>query len=273
MIRRRRVPPPRPAGRLRGILAYALLGVLAFAAFALALLPASVLTRAAEGASAATLRDATGTVWSGSAELAVQGEDLGRLQWRFAPAALLSGAAGVNWRLRHADFRFAGHLRYGFGGASASTSGTLGAQALRNTLAKYYIRLGGDFAFERLDLRVAPGADDGTAAWRAEGELRWSGGRTTYRLSGQSYDVEFPPLWGELRTTAEGIHLRAFARQGAGEAPLLTARLDGEGWLHVGVTRRFTRLAGKPWPGSGGEDGMVVTVAERWLGAKMAFLP
>ena len=259
---------------MRGILAYVLLGALAFAGFALALLPASVLTRAVEGASAATLRDVNGTVWRGSAELAVQGEDLGRLQWRFAPAALLSGAAGVRWRLRHADFRFAGDLRYGVGGVAASASGELGAAALRNTLAKYYIRIGGDFAFERLALRVVPNGEDGAAAWRAEGELRWSGGRTTYRLSGQSYDVEFPPLAGELRTTADGIRLQAFARQGDGEAPLLTAWLDGEGWLHVSVTRRFTRLAGKPWPGSGGEDEVVVTVAERRLdAAKMAFLP
>ena len=274
MLPNNHVAYPRAAGRLRTVLAYALLGALAFAVFALALLPASVLTRAVEGASTATVRDVNGTVWSGGAELAIEGEDLGRLQWRFAPKALLAGAAGVNWRLRHADFRFEGHLRYGFGGMAASASGVLGAAALRNTLAKYYIRLGGDFAFERLELRMVPDTGDGIPAWHAEGELRWSGGRTTYRLSGQSYDVEFPPLTGELRTTADGIRLRAFARHGAGEAPLLTARLDGEGWLHVSVTRRFTRLAGKPWPGSGGEDEVVVTVAELWLpAAKMAFLP
>lgn len=258
-------------GRLRVKLAYALFGVAAFAVFALALLPASVLTRAVESASPATMRDVSGTVWRGTAGLAVHGEDLGRLQWRFAPAALLAGAAGVTWRLRHADFRFDGDLRQGFGGASVSAKGVLAAAALRRTLAKYYIRLDGDFTFDRLAVRIAPSAAGG-AAWRAEGEFRWSGGRTTYRLSGQSYDVEFPPLHAELRTAADGIRLQAAGAPG--ETPLLNARLDGEGWLHVGVTRRFTRLAGKPWPGGGGEDEVVVTVSERVLRAgKMAFLP
>lgn len=258
-------------GRLRVKLAYALFGVAAFTVFALALLPARVLTRAIAGASPATLRDVAGTVWRGTAELAVHGEDLGRLQWRFAPAALLSGAVGITWRLRHADYRFEGDLRQGFGGASASVTGVLAAAALHRTLAKYYIRLDGDFTFDRLALRVAPSAPGG-AAWRAEGELRWSGGRTTYRLSGQSYDVEFPPLDAELHTVADGIRLQATEAHGG--APLLTARLDGEGWLHVGVTRRFTHLAGKPWPGGGGEDEVVVTVSERVLRAgKMVFLP
>lgn len=265
--------------RVRVKLAYASLGVAAFAVFALALLPASVLTRAVEGATPATLREVAGTVWRGASKLAIHGEDLGRLQWRFAPAALLSGAAGVTWRLRHADYRFEGELRQGFGGTSASATGVLGAAALRWVLAKYYIRFDGDFTFDRLALRVVRNAA-GSAAWRAEGELRWSGGRTTYRLSGQSYDVEFPPLAADLRTTADGIRLRAFAERAVaartgdrGEAPLLTARLDGEGWLHVGVTRRFTRLAGKPWPG-GGEDEVVVTVSERVLQAgRIAFLP
>lgn len=269
----------RPTGGLRRKLAFALFGLLAFALFAVALLPAGLLARAVENTPAVALRDAAGTVWRGTAGLTVQGEDLGRAHWRFAPSALLTGALGITWRLRHENFRFAGEARWGTRAVSVSATGVLAAAALGRTLGKYHIRLGGDFTFDRLALRVVPQGADAPDDWHAEGELRWSGGRTTYRLSGQSYDVEFPPLDAELRTTADSVRLQAFLRPrdaGAAQprhAPLLEARLDGDGWLHVSVSRRFTRLAGKPWPGVG-EDDVVVTVSEQLLGAgKMRPLP
>lgn len=269
----------RPTGGLRGKLVFGLFGLLAFAVFSVALLPAGLLARAVEDAQGVALRDVDGTVWRGAAGLTVQGEDLGRAQWRLDPSALLAGALGITWRLRHENFRFAGAARRGSRAFSASASGVLNAAALGRVLGKYHIRLGGDFTFDRLALRVVPQGGEAPDHWHAEGDLRWSGGRTTYRLSGQSYDVEFPPLDAELRTTADSVRLQAFLQpDGAGRGqsrrkPLLEARLDGDGWLHVSVTRRFTRLAGKPWPGVG-EDDVVVTVSEQLLGAgKMTPLP
>lgn len=269
----------RPVGGLRGKLAFGLFGLLAFAVFLVAMLPASLLAREFESAQGVALRDVEGTVWRGGAGIAVQGEDLGRVQWRFAPSALLAGALGISWRLRHEGFRFAGEARRGVRAISVSATGVLGAAALGGVLGKYHIHLGGDFTFDRFALRVVLQDGEAPAHWHAEGDLRWSGGRSTYRLSGLRYDVEFPPLDAELRTTADGMRLQAFLRPRneerpqARQAPLLEARLDGEGWLHISVTRRFTRLAGKPWPGVG-EDDVVVTVSEQLPGAgKMTPLP
>ena len=256
------------AGRLAPLLGLALLGVAAFAVFVLAFLPARVVGHGVERLEGVALDNLAGTVWRGDGDIAVGGEPLGRLQWRFAPAALFTGALGLDWRLRHPDYQLEGGLRQGFGGTAASVSGTVAAVALNRLLGQYHIRLAGAFEIDEVALRSDAGR------WRAHGALRWNGGRTTYRLSGQSYDVEFPPLAATLGTEGDEVRFQAFLDGEASEPALIDARLDVEGWLHISVTRRFTRLAGKPWPGAGGEDEVVVTVAEQVLdtsgAAKMA---
>lgn len=253
------------------VLWLALLGVVAFLAFVVALLPAGVVAPSVERVDGVGLSNLAGGAWRGEADVAWRGEPLGRLRWRFEPSALLTGALGLRWRLRHPDYRLEGGFRRGFAGTAASVRGNVASTALNRVLGKYHIRLGGAFDIDEVALRD----DAGEGRWAARGALRWSGGRTTYRLSGQSYDVDFPPLAATVRTVADEVRLQAFLSRDRAESPLIDARLDVDGWLHISVTRRFTRLAGKPWPGSGAEDDVVVTVAERVLRpartAKMAF--
>ena len=254
------------ASRRRVTLGFLLLGLAAFAMFVLARVPATVLTARVEHVPSVALREVAGTIWQGAATLWVRGESLGRMDWEFAPAALFSGAIGMDWRLRHPDFHLEGDLGVAMRSVWVTTSGEIDAAALNRLLGKYHIRLSGGFTVDRW--RVRRMADEAGTVWDAVGDLHWSGGRTTYRLSGQSYDVDFPPLAGALGTQNGEPRLDVFPRRAPSAKPLLTARLDNNGWLHISVTRRFTRLAGKPWPGGGDDDQVVVTVSEQVLHAK-----
>ncbi len=75
------------------------LGVVAYAAFLVATLPASLVApRVAEATGGqARLANATGTIWKGSARLAVSARGLAftvdELRWRFLPSRLLAGRA------------------------------------------------------------------------------------------------------------------------------------------------------------------------------------
>jgi general secretion pathway protein N len=74
-----------------------LLGAAAYGAFLLATLPAAVVAPrvAAATSGRVTLEQAAGTVWSGSARVAISGRGfaavLDEVRWRFQPARLLSG--------------------------------------------------------------------------------------------------------------------------------------------------------------------------------------
>ena len=89
-------------------------GVLVFAAVAIATLPASLLLAhlppelAAEGAS--------GTVWSGAAEtLTLRGVALGQLRWDAEPAALLHGRLAYRIELTRPDGQLRGRFAAGLG--------------------------------------------------------------------------------------------------------------------------------------------------------------
>lgn len=89
-----------PTGRRRALV---LLGVLAFAAFTIAVLPASLAGRLIAG-QPVTVGGWSGTVWSGTAHaLAVQGHPLGDLRWTFRPSALLAARVGASIELTRAD--------------------------------------------------------------------------------------------------------------------------------------------------------------------------
>ena len=262
-----------PKRRWREPLAFALLGALAFAVFVLVRLPASALEPLARRSGVVQLASPTGTVWRGDAGLSVNPVDLGRLRWRLTPGALLA-FADVHWELRHPEFQLQGVARHAWRSASGRVTGVVDAVALNRALGKYHIRLGGKFPIDHLRLRVVPSDGATPSVWQASGQLRWTGGRTNYRLSGRSFEVDFPSLFAKLTTTSSELRFKAFLDPDGAGVPLLEARLDVDGWLHISVTRRFTRLAGKPWPGTRGDDEVVVTVAERvWPAANIAFAP
>lgn len=240
-----------------------LLGVFAGVVFLLALIPSRAVAPLAERVDGLRLLAATGRWWKGEADLVYRGFAAGRLAWTLAPAAVLDGRLGVDWRLRHADHDLSGSAAAGMDSVALAVIGRMEAATVNRALAFYRMQLDGHFV---VDTAAAPdglvlGYDEGQLA--AGGVLRWSGGRTVYRLSGQSYQAQMPPMVARLAMEAGQPVLRAYAEDV--EKPLLSARLDAEGWLHVSMSRRFAALAGNPWPGSGDADAVVLTVQEKVL--------
>ena len=155
---------------VRSLRKYILIGVVAFLAFALVLMPASVARLATDRLDGLVMRTVGGTLWDGHANLAYRGQRIGNLEWTFMPIAVLSGEVRVRWRLADADTDLSGIATQGLGHASVNASGHVGATAVNRVLGRYEIAINGDF--ETTDLGVV--SDEST---RASGVIAWSGGR------------------------------------------------------------------------------------------------
>ena len=234
---------------------YILIGVLAFLVFAVVLMPASVARLAANRVDGLAMRAAGGTVWDGQAHLAYRGEGIGTLEWTFLPRGVLDGEILVRWHLENPDLDLSGIAAQGFNHARLNASGHVGAAAVNRVLGRYDIAIAGDF--EATDVALV--SDESV---RASGAIAWSGGRTFYRLSGQNYDTALPAMVAEVRTV-DGEHTLDVKLADDSAAPLILARLKSTGWIEIGLTRRFTTLAGKPWPVPGDDDAVVLTLEEQ----------
>ena len=243
--------------------AYALAGVLAALAFALILLPARAVTLATDSIEDVALLDLRGTLWHGEADVVYRGIDAGRVFWDFDWLALASARLGVYWRLDRSGHSLAGRFERGIGAAALTVAGSVDAAVANPLLDNYDIHVGGTLFVDALSID----RDDG--ATTLAGQLRWTGGRTTYRLGGQSYDVDLPPMVASLAMQQGEAVLDAHMQEE--RVPLIKARLR-EGWVEVGITKRFTLLAGKPWPGNAAPDAVVLTV-ERELPAAWRIAP
>ena len=239
-------------------LRFGLLGVAALLAAAVVLLPAKTVQLATREVDGLLLRSVTGTLWRGEARVSYRGHDLGRASWRLRPTAALDGALGIAWQLRHAEHQLAGTAHWGAQTAGLVASGAFSGAAANRVFGIYGIRIGGDFAVDAATLRYQ------REALALRGEVRWSGGRAHYRLSGESYDEPLPPMRAVLSSPG-GEPAASVVAQDDGAA-LIDARLDADGWLHVGVTRRFTVLAGQSFAGEGPADAVVLQVSEQLFG-------
>ncbi len=239
--------------------AYAVLGVIASIIFGTAFIPARAGAMILERIDGLILNEVSGTLWDGQATAVYRGHETGRLDWGIDPWALFGAEIRFDWRLSRGDHRLAGWAARGIGWSRLSATGSLGAAAVNPILASYHIQIAGDFEIHRLAARL----DLATNSLATSGKLRWTGGQTIYRLSGRTYDVELPAMTARLDTARGEPQLHAVSA--LSKAPLIEARLDREGWLHIGITRRFTVLAGRPWPGAGLDDAVVLTVSEQML--------
>ena len=230
---------------------YVLLGLGAVAVFAAALVPARAVTLATDRIDDITLLGLDGTLWHGQADVVYRGINAGRLAWSVDWLALLTGRLGARWRLDHTGHRLAGRIERGYDSSALTVAGSVDAAAANPLLSNYDIHIGGTLAIDDLSLR----SDDG--ALMLAGQLRWTGGRTTYRLSGQTYEVELPPMVASLATQQGEAVLNAYLEEE--HMPLLEARLRAS-WVEVGITKRFALLAGKPWPGNAADHTVILTV-------------
>ena len=242
-------------GKIAKVLA-AIVGVAVMLVLGIALMPARAVKLATDGIDGLTVGTAEGRLFSGEAEIWYRGVDLGRVGWSVRPGALLDLELRTDWRIAHRDFTGSGTAAVAAGTAEFAGDASIDALAVNRFLAEYHISLDGTFEVERLAIRRDSRGID------AAGTLRWTGGRTMYRLAGRTHDVELPAMAGTLGSDDGEPVLEVVAAADADR--LLSVRLDGEGWAHIGVTARLTALAGNPWRhGGGDDDAVVVTVSER----------
>lgn len=233
----------------------ALLGVAALLLLGVALMPARAIKLATDRIDGLAFGTTEGRLVSGEADFAYRGQNLGRVAWSLKPGTLLDLELGTAWRIAHRDYTVTGTAAAGAGTARFAATGIINAFAVNRFLSQYHISLDGVFEVDGLDVRL----DHGEIT--AEGRLRWSGGRTVYRLSGETHDVELPGMVGILGSAAGEPVLEVVTAKDS--LRLLGVRLDPGGWVHIGVTERLTSLAGNPWPGGNTGDAVVVTVSER----------
>lgn len=233
----------------------ALLGIAALLLLGVVLMPARAIKLATDRVDGLVLATAEGRLFSGEADLAYRGQDLGRLSWSLRPGTLLDLQLGTDWRIAHRDYTVSGTAAAGVDTTEVAATGIINALAVNRFLSQYHISLDGMFEVDDVRVRV----DAGEVA--TEGRLRWSGGRAVYRLSGETHDVQLPGMVGTLASVADQPGLEVVTAEDS--LALLNIRLDAEGWAHIGVTARLTSLAGNPWRDGDNEDAIVVTVSER----------
>lgn len=235
-----------------------LVGVLAVTIFLVLRAPARLLDRLLGDALPISLSHSAGTIWNGEANVEAHGHDLGRASWNFDPATLMQGAMGLRWRISGPSLSLAGKAQASPDTTDISANGKINADFVNHLLSNYHIQLSGTFELNGVTLTFT----DAPYPRAAAGTLNWTGGPTRYRLAGEIENVTLPPMQAILSLTKDG-HPQAETFTPNVPAPLIRTRLAPDGWLHIAVTRRFTTLAGQPWPTSGPADEIVVEVAEK----------
>lgn len=236
---------------------YALIGVLALAACIVYMAPATLLQAALRPDGPVQLTQVRGRMWDGTAAVDYRGHPLGSLDWQFDAAGILGGDANFDWRLASAGHALSGRVRVGLSVLHCTAAGTVRGTTMRRILAPYWIETTGDIGIERINANVTYGLHLKDLV----GEVSWSGGEVRYRLAGEHYRMDLPPLAGVFESVDAQPTLTVFA-QGI-DAPILHVRLGADGWLTIGVTKKLTEMAGFPWPGNEPDHAIVIDVSER----------
>lgn len=240
-----------------------IVGTAAFIGFAIVLAPPHLVTDLATQSTdrRVLISSPTGSVWAGRGELSLRLSEnrppvgLGTIAWRFYPAGI--STLGVDWRLDGPTHRLVGELVLG-NDLAVTLEGRMDAEFVNPFLAPYHINLSGDFELDDIAAEII---DNDIAA--LSGLLRWSGGDVVYRLSGETNEIVLAPLVARANETPDGVSIVATTNDS--ETPMINARLDKAGWLHVGISRHFLDSVGQPWRGDAAADAMVVEVSEKIL--------
>ncbi len=228
-------------------------GVLVFMILIVVRIPAGVIQWIVPDDSQATLLRPQGTLWSGNAELIIQGTATGMLSWQVRPVTFLKGRIGYDVQLAGAGVDLDGQLETGFSSADGSISGSVEGGFVNRWLAPYHIELSGGFDVLAVNLQL-----EGRSLKALGGRLTWDGGPIRYRLSGNVHNSALPPMTADLGPGPEAV---AYA---TGETiPLLHAALADNGFARIGVTKYLTVMLGQPWPGGDPDHAVVLEVEEQ----------
>ncbi|MEE3279541.1 MAG: type II secretion system protein N [Pseudomonadota bacterium] len=236
-----------------------LLGLVFFLSFFVIFQPSSSIRLVTNRLPAIDVSATRGSVWNGSGRLHVSEFYAGSLRWSVDPIQLVLGKLAIEWVLEDQTHSFDGSAMIRFGGMALSFDGSVEAETINRILGPYEMNLTGALHLKSIKATV----DRNEGQVKIQGNMRWDGGTARYRMSNQRFVRELPALLGELQM-AEGIPLMT-VRTETDDTPLLQAKLDNDGWIHIGITKRFTQLIGQPWRGVESDHAIVMEVSEKLL--------
>ena len=235
------------------------LGLVFFLSFLVIFLPASSIRFVTNAIPAIDFSTTEGSIWNGSGQLRVTKLYAGSLSWSVDPVQLVFGKLAIEWVLEDQTHTFGGAATIRLGSMAFSFDGLIEAATINRVLAPYNMNLNG--ALHLRSIKATINKREGPI--RILGHMRWDGGTVQYHMSNQRFQRELPALLGELQMV-EGIPSMT-VRSETDDTPLIRARLDDDGWVHIGITKRFTRLIGQPWQGSEPDPAIVMEVSEKLL--------
>lgn len=230
-------------------------GVVLFLGFTVALAPAGIVTRFIPN-DAMTLLEPQGSLWHGQAKLYHQGHRLGRLSWQLHPASLLLLNPKVDWRLVQEGLT-ASATTIGLTAPSFIINGDLDMKLFAPVLARYDLTVPGTVSFNAVSGRLDPRK---RALTELAGQALWSGGPIEYVLSGQRSESVLPALEAILNAPASAI-VRALGEN----VPMMEIAFTAQGSITIGLTKFFTKLLGRSWPGRDPDHTIVLVVEEQFF--------
>lgn len=245
---------------------YVIGGLLIMAIVLLTQAPASLLTPLLpQGGQAVALEQLRGTLWRAAATVKHQGRVLGDLSWQFQPGRLLTGQLGVDWQIAGPDVSGSGTAGRSLSAWHLTADGVAASRLFAPLLAEYELVIPGQVTLAALDANVR-----GQQLAELAGHLLWPGGSVTFPQGNRLATIAMPPLRAELAMDGEQQPLaEVFQADGNGKRspgadyPLLTLTALASGFAKIAVTRRLTRLAGVPWPGSEPDHAVVLEVEQQ----------
>jgi len=232
--------------------------------FVVALFPANLVwsTVASSVASAVPGKVQTvgGTVWNGFIVADLRMGDIKGLhlaKWQMHPLNLLLGEVSLDLALESEGMIASGSGYIGLLGKGVQNlTGKISASVAEPILKQFDASAEGGLRFEGLTVEMS-----GDEISDASGEVRWDGGKVSYRSGRSTQTVDFPAVVGILTENEDSLNLALIEMKGKkalGEAML---RPDGIGG--VKVLQRVMTLAG--FSSSPGDDDKVLLNIQRPL--------
>jgi type II secretion system (T2SS) protein N len=238
---------------------YVLAGLVVFVIAAIAAAPAGIVDRLVNQSGTAELTHSQGSLWRGQADLLVENNHLGQVQWDFKVGSLFKLKPTYQWTLTQSNWALAGAAGTGFSEVEFNVSGEVDAQAINQWLAAYDITTSGTFNIAPTEVLLP---HDATLPRAFTGQINWTGGLVRYTLSGLRSEASLPPLVAYLDLNEDNEpQATVFAQND--QTPLLIASLGNSGFAKVGISKRFTQLLNNPWPGTDPDHHIVVQVEEK----------
>jgi hypothetical protein len=236
---------------------YLLIGLLCFLLFAVVFAPAGLIPRLAAGVPGLQMHNAAGTVWRGSADVLIEGQDLGRAAWQVRPAGLLRARLSLDVQLQATGETVEARIERRLRGTEGTLRGRVDMRHFAPLLQNYDLEIPGAIDISELSFRHR----DTDPLPYLHGELSWTGGNVRYVLGNDPHQTQLPPLVGQITTESDIPTLNVTAE--ASDTPLMRASIAPDGWATIGISRRFTELVGQPWQSDAPPQAMVLEVQEK----------